>query len=164
MKVASTGKFQTPATVNERLSLLVTLYHEEGILPSSSKFDTKEARLSIMFVNTVKNQERTVAKTKFDLSQFAGVPSATHPQTMRFSSTVYSKVTIESRFLKSGTSGPGSAGALSALFSMDRVSVRSSDDEHNDFGDLALDDIPYPEVSTGPGSTISDISTLSKGM
>lgn len=165
VKVATTDKFETPkdrektvtATVNEKLSLLVTLYREDG-----KKFDTKEARLSVVFVNTVKNQERTVAKTKFDLSQFAGVPSATSSQTMRFGTSMNAKVTIESRFLKSGASGPGSAGTSSALSSIDGVSVRSSEDDHDDFGDLALDDIPDPEVSTA--NSVSDISSLSNGI
>ncbi|CAN8076060.1 unnamed protein product [Agarophyton chilense] len=130
---------QSGLSFNEKLSLLVTLYKEDG-----NKFDPKDAKLALIAVNQ-KKQIRTAAKLHFDLSQYAGVPTASVQRVLKLSDKVSIHATIESRFLKSAGKRTGSAGASSALSG---VSARSSDDFDDDFDDLAVDDVPEPEVVT----------------
>lgn len=130
-------------TIDQKMSLMVTLYREEG-----KKFDPKDAKISLVAVNPARKQERTTAKMHFDLSAFAGVPSASTTKVFKLSDKFSIRATIDARFVKTGASGPGSAGASSALSGMSGVSGRSSDDDDadDDFDDLALDDVPEPEV------------------
>lgn len=127
--------------VNEKLSLLVTLYKDD-----SNKFDTKDAKLALVTINQ-KNQIRTVGKIHFDLSHFAGVPTASVQRLFKLSDKLSMKTTVESRFLKAGGKGPGS-GASSALSGVSARSSDDFDDDFDDFDDLAVDDVPEPEVVT----------------
>lgn len=146
VKVAQTKVYTSPRDaaktglqINHKLSLLVTLFREDG-----KRFDPKDAKIALVSVNQ-KTQQRTVAKFHFDLAQFAGVPSSSKPQVFKLSDKVSIKTTVDSRFLKAGN-GPGSAGASSVLSG---VSARSSDDEmDDDFDDLAIDDVPEPQFSS----------------
>lgn len=150
VKVAAIDQFSVPRDqwgksafpVNQSMSLLVTLYREEG-----KKFDTKEAKLSVVAVNPSKRQERTVSKMRLDLSQFAGVPAASSTKQLSMSDKVSMRVNIESRFLNAGATGSGSGGASSALSSIDGASARSSEEDDDEFDDLGLDDVPDPDVS-----------------
>ena len=155
------GKAGLP--IGEKISLLVTLYREDG-----KRFDPKEAKLSIVAVNPSKKQERTVAKTKFDLSTFAGVPTASSNKVFKLADKYSIRAVVDSRFLKAGGSGPGSAGASSALSGMTGVSGRSSDDDDDpdEFDDLAVDEVPEPEVisikskRTPPNTKVSSSSRV----
>lgn len=131
--------------INQKLSLLVTLYRDEN-----NKFDPKDSKISLIAISSSKKQQRTLAKLHFDLSSYAGVPSASVTKVLKLSDRVSLRATIESRFVKAGTSGPGSAGASSALSAISGVSARSSDDDDtqdqlDDFDDLALEDVPTPD-------------------
>lgn len=146
-------------SINQKISLLVTLYREEG-----KRFDVKDAKLSLVAVNPGKKQERTAAKTHFDLSVFAGVPSASTAKVFKLSDKVSIHATVDSRFVKAGASGPGSAGASSAMSGMTGVSGQSSDDDdgEDDFDDLALDDIPEPELPTASSARSKKTSSESR--
>lgn len=128
---------------DQKISLLVTLYREDG----KRSFDPKDAKISLVSINAAKRQERTVAKLHFDLSEFAGIPSSSTAKTFKLSDKVSIRAVVDSRFTRSGGGGPGSGGASSVLSGLSGVSGRSSDDDGEDeFGDLALDDVPEPEV------------------
>lgn len=140
---------------NDKISLLVTLYRTDN------RFDEKDAKFAVISVNA-KGQERTVAKMHFDLSQFAGVPSASAEKIFKMSEKASIKTTVDARFMKSGTKGPGSAGASSAMSGMTAASGLSSDDADDDFGDLDVDDVPEPEapvVGGGRGKRTSNASS-----
>lgn len=128
--------------VQQKMSLMVTLYRAEG-----ARFDAKDAKLSLVTIHPTKKQERTVGKIHFDLSHFAGVPSASHKKTFRLSDKYTVHALVESRFVKAGPSGPGSAGASSAMSGISARTSEDDDDLDDDFDDLALDDIPEPEVT-----------------
>lgn len=129
--------------INQKLSLMVTLYREEG-----KRFDVKDAKLSLVAINSGKKQERTTAKMHFDLSNFAGVPSSSTAKVFKLSEKVSIRTNVDSRFLKSGTGGPGSAGASSAMSGMTAASGMSSDEDEgdDDFADIDLNDVPEPVV------------------
>lgn len=89
-----------------------------------------------------------MAKMHFDISQFAGVPSATTQKIFKLSDKFSIRAVIDSRFVKAGRGRSGSGGASSAMSGMSGVSGRSSDDDEDGedgFDDLAVDDVPEPE-------------------
>lgn len=148
VKVATSDSFTVPKDVSPpapysvdlKLNLLVTLYREEG-----KKFDPKEAKLSIVSA-TPKKPERTVAKTRFDLSSFAGAPNLSSAKVLKFSDKISIRTTVESKFLRAGPAGPGS----NASSVMSGVDVGSDDgvDDVDEFGDLSLDDVPDPDFGS----------------
>lgn len=139
--LATKESAKTGININEKLSLLVTLYKDD-----SNKFDTKDAKIALVTINQ-KNQVRSVGKVHFDLSQYAGVPTASVQRMFTLSDKLSLKTTVESRFLKAGGKGPGS-GASSALSGVSARSSDDFDDDLDDFDDLAVDDVPEPEVVT----------------
>lgn len=164
VKVESTEPFIVPLggdssngfDLGQTLTLQVTLYHEEG-----RPFDVKEAKLSL--VNT-KRMDRTIAKTKFDMSQYAGAPSASSQRHIDLSDKVSLKVTINSRFLKSGASGPRSdaSSAVSGLSTGDSVLLS---DEIDDFVDPTVDDFSELDMSRNSIKSIPPVqSTVSLGL
>lgn len=128
----------------QKISLMVTLYREDG-----KKFDQKDAKLSLVAVNS-KKQERTVGKVHFDISAFAGVPSASSVEAFKLSTKFVAHATVDSRFVKAAGKGPGSAGASSALSGISTRTDDDDDDQFDDdeFDDLALDDVPEPVVAS----------------
>eukprot|EP00177_Eucheuma_denticulatum_P006948 GFKZ01012636.1.p1 GENE.GFKZ01012636.1~~GFKZ01012636.1.p1 ORF type:complete len:769 (-),score=178.34 GFKZ01012636.1:2054-4360(-) len=124
---------------------MVTLYRP----PDAKSFDPKDTKLSVVTVSPRK-QERTQGKLHFDLASLAGIPSASTSKQFKLSDKYSLKLTIDARFVKAGTGGSGSAGASSA---MSGISARTSEDDDDDdlgdddFGDLAVDDVPEPEVT-----------------
>lgn len=146
-----------------KMSLLVTLYRESESGPGSMRFDEKDFKLTLISLNS-KGNERTVAKLHFDLSQYAGVPSASHAKVFQMSEKASIKATIDARFSKSGASGPGSGGASSALSGMIGTSANSSDDDQDqngddDFGDLDVSSVPEPEIPLAAPSSLSNSSS-----
>lgn len=146
IKVATTEAFTIPADgggksgfeLGHTLPLPVTLYREDG-----KPFDPKEAKLSVVPAN-LKRVAKPVAKGRFDLSQYAGVPTKSVQEVLKLSDKISLRVTINSRFLKAGESGPGSD-ASSAVSGLSGVGSEQLSDEDDEFGDLLLDDIPEPE-------------------
>lgn len=148
--VPSDGGGKQGVEVGQTMSLAVTLYREEG-----KNFDPKEAKISVVPVGP-KRTGKPVAKARFDLSQYAGVPSKTTPEVINASDKIALRTTITSRFLKAGTSGPGSE-ASSAVSGLSGIGSEKLSDEDDDFGDLLLDDVPEPELEAKhvPKPTIS---------
>lgn len=146
MKEETTEVFTVPADgggkngfeLGHTLSLSVTLYREDG-----KPFDSKEAKLSVIPANS-KRITKPVAKTRFNISQYAGIPSKSTQEEIKVSDKISLRTTISSRFLNAGGPGPGSetSSAVSGL------SGQLSDDDE-EFGDLLIDDVPDPDQEIG---------------
>lgn len=146
--------------LDHKMSLLVTLYRESDSGPGSLRFDEKECKLSLISVSR-KGHEKTVGKVHFDLSPYAGIPSASQSKSIKFSENASANVTIDSRFSKSGSSGTGSDGESSTLSGMTGASRGSSDDNdgmEDDLGDLAISSVPEPEATAVASSPVSNSS------
>lgn len=138
----------------EKLSLIIKLYREAD----SNEFEEKDCKLSLVLIAPGKD-DVTVAKCHFNIAEFAGVPTMSSTKTFKLRNPYSCKVLIESRFLKSGKSGPGSIGASSSISSLAGMSIRTSDDEGLD--DLNIDDVPEPEEPVKRERRMSNLSTSS---
>lgn len=123
--------------INQKLSLLCTLYRAKA-LEGPPSFEPKDSKISLVSHRDAKKNDKTVGKVHFDLSEFAGVPSASTRHTFTLNSKTQVQVTIGCTFLRASRGTASSAG--SAMSGM-TVSSGEVDDlgGNDDFADLDLD-------------------------
>jgi hypothetical protein len=72
---------------------VVTIFRNDE---NSNFFDGKDARILVIDVSP-NGKEKTIAKTLFDLSQYAGVPSASATKIVQISNKISMPATLDSR-------------------------------------------------------------------
>mmetsp|Transcript_4931 Transcript_4931/g.8565 ORF Transcript_4931/g.8565 Transcript_4931/m.8565 type:complete len:887 (-) Transcript_4931:1681-4341(-) len=150
-----------PISLSDKLSLLVSLFYDD-----SQQFDEKDSKISVVRILTNergKTEERTVAKTHFDLSQYAGMPSKNTPTKFALSDTVSLELVIGCKYIGAGdnTTGDDDTSSLSGLSyaNSSTVDSRSIADDLADLDDL--DDLLDGDDEIDQSSTLRTM-TLSK--
>jgi hypothetical protein len=158
VKTASTKKFEAApkqkdgVAVNQKLSLLCTLYRTRAI--ESNDFEPKDTKLSLVSHKEGRKTEKAVGKVHFNLSDFAGVPSATTSHTFQLNPKTSVAVTIACTFVRISRGTASSCG--SGLSGMTVSSGELEGQGNDDFADL--DDIPSPAGNDvlSPVSAVTD--------
>jgi N-terminal C2 in EEIG1 and EHBP1 proteins len=131
--------------VGQKLSLLCTLYRSKATAEGLGAFEAKDTKLSLISQKDGKKSDKTVGKVHFDLSQFAGIPSATTQHTFELNAKTKVDTSITCTFVRvsrgvasstgsgmSGmtiSSGEYDAGAVDELANADTESCADLNDE-----------------------------------
>lgn len=82
--------------IDQKLSLLCTLYR--GKNSNSNTYEAKDSKLSLISIKDGKKNGKTIAKTRFNLADFAGVP--TGKTILKLSNNISVDVNITSTFVR----------------------------------------------------------------
>lgn len=166
VKTASTKPFEADpkskngVAVKQKLSLLCTLYRAKAT--EQHDFEPKDSKISLISHKGGKKNEKTVGKIHFNLSDFAGMPSASTPHCFELNSKTTVNVTITCTFVRVSRGTASSCG--SGLSGMTVSSGEFEGDRHgnDDFADL--DDVPSPAAPDmlSPETSIIDSPASSK--
>jgi hypothetical protein len=146
VKTASTTQFQAApkskdgVAVGQKLSLLCTLYRAKAT--EAHEFEPKDSKLSLISHKDGKKNDKTVGKVHFNLSDFAGVPSATATHSFQLNAKARVDATITCTFVRVSRGTASSCGS-----GMSGMTVSSGEFEgqgNDDFADL--DDLPMPRA------------------
>lgn len=125
--------------VGQKLSLLCTLYRPK-VGPKNDAYDAKDSKLSLVSYKNGKKNETTIGKIHFNISEYAGVPSAEASVRFKLNSKTQVEVTITCTFVQvaNGTSSAGSG--VSAL-SDSSAELEGNDDfaDEDSEEDLGID-------------------------
>lgn len=146
VKTASTRHFQAEpkqkdgVAINQKLSLLCTLYRAKAT--EAFDFEPKDSKLSLISHKGGKKNEKTVGKTHFNLSNFAGVPSATTPHSFQLNAKTTINVTITCTFVRVSRGTASSCGSGLSGMTVSSGDLGGDRRGNDDFADM--DDVPSP--------------------
>lgn len=113
-RVAYTKPFQIEKkskeslVIDQKLSLLCTLYCSKSNTNNSKSYDPKDSKLSLVSLKDEKKNEKTVGKIHFNIAQYAGVPNAEAFVTFNLNRKVSIDVTIGCTFVQLSKTSSGS--------------------------------------------------------
>lgn len=161
VKTATTRQFTAEpknkdgVAVGDKLSLLCTLYRAKTT--ESRDFESKDSKVSLISHKSGSKSGKTTGKIHFDLSQFAGVPSATAPHMFQVNAKTQVHATITCTFVRISRGTASSIG--SGMSGMTVSSGEYDGHKDDDFGDL--DDLPTADV-LDPDTISSSVSPKSE--